>query len=254
MPVEHAAREGILKDRVAVVTGGSRGIGRAIVEELLREGAVVHYFSRSEGDSLEYFRENHPASDVTYHQVDVSDEAVVAETFEKILEARPGIDILVNNAGITRDGLIMRMSSEDWRTVMDVNLASAFYCSRAVARHMIKRRAGSIINITSVVGKIGNAGQANYAASKAGLIGFTKSLARETAGRSVRVNAIAPGFIETEMTDKLNEQQRAQLIEQIPMGRIGSGEDVARACLFLASDMSTYITGEVLTVGGGLAM
>lgn len=243
-----------VKDRVAVVTGGSRGIGRAIVETLLQEGAIVHYFSRSVGDSLDYFRESLPGADVTFHGVDVSDEEAVTAAFDQILGDRPGIDILINNAGVTRDGLIMRMSSQDWRTVMDINLTSAFFTSRAVARHMIKRRAGSIINITSVVGKIGNAGQANYAASKAGLIGFTKSLARETAGRGVRVNAIAPGFIETEMTDKLNEQQREQLIAQIPMGRIGTGMDVAQACLFLASDMSTYITGEVLTVGGGLAM
>lgn len=254
MPAEQDRAGGMLKGRVALVTGGSRGIGRAVVEAFLREGAAVHYFSRSAGDSLEYFRECVPAGDVTHHALDVSDEAAVGQAFESILEQRSGIDILVNNAGITRDGLIMRMSAEDWRTVMDVNLASAFYCSRAVARHMIKRRGGSIINITSVVGKIGNAGQANYAASKAGLIGLTKSLARETAGRGVRVNAIAPGFIETEMTDKLNEQQREQLIAQIPMGRIGSGRDVAQACLFLASDMSTYVTGEVLTVGGGLAM
>ena len=243
-----------VKDQVAVVTGGSRGIGRAIVETLLREGAIVHYFSRSAGDSIEYFRERVPGADVTHHALDVSDESAVNQVFEEILAARPGIDILVNNAGITRDGLIMRMSMEDGQKVMEVNLASAFLTSRAVARHMIKRRAGSIINITSVVGKIGNAGQANYAASKAGLIGFTKSLARETASRGVRVNAIAPGFIETEMTGKLNEQQREQLINQIPMGRIGTGEDVAAACLFLASPMSTYITGEVLTVGGGLAM
>ncbi len=240
--------------RVAVVTGGSRGIGRSIVLSLLRDGAAVHYFSRSAGDSLEFFRSEVDGADVTHHAVDVSDEDAIKGAFEEILTARPGIDILVNNAGITRDGLIMRMSSEDWRSVMEINLTSAFLCSRAVARHMIKRRSGSIVNITSVVGKIGNAGQANYAASKAGLIGFTKSLARETASRNVRVNAIAPGFIETEMTDKLNDQQREQLVGQIPMGRIGAADEVASVCLFLASDASSYITGEVLTVGGGLAM
>lgn len=243
-----------VKDKVAVVTGGSRGIGRSIVETLLRNGAVVHYVSRSVGDSLEYLREQVPGADVTHHALDVSDEEAVKAVFAEILEARPGIDILVNNAGITRDGLLMRMSLEDWQKVQDVNLTSAFLCSRAVARHMIKRRSGSIVNITSVVGKIGNAGQANYAASKAGLIGLTKSLARETAGRGVRVNAVAPGFIETEMTDKLNDQQREQLVGQIPMGRIGNAREVAEVCLFLASDLSSYVTGEVISVGGGLAM
>lgn len=224
------------------------------MEAFLREGLAVHYLSRSVGDSLDYFREQVPDADVTHHALDVSDESAVKAVFEEIITARPGIDVLVNNAGITRDGLIMRMALDDWRAVMEVNLASAFLTSRAVARHMIKRRSGSIINITSVVGQIGNAGQANYAASKAGLIGFTKSLARETASRSVRVNAIAPGFIETEMTDKLNEQQRDQLVNQIPMGRIGVPEEIASVCLFLASDMASYITGEVITVGGGLAM
>jgi 3-oxoacyl-[acyl-carrier protein] reductase len=148
----------------------------------------------------------------------------------------------------------MRMSAEDWRDVMDINLASAFYTSKALSRSMIKQRGGSIINITSVVGLIGNAGQANYAASKAGLIGLTKSLAREVAGRSVRVNAIAPGFIETEMTGRLNDQQRETLQAQIPMGRIGSAREIANVCVFLASDLASYITGEVITVGGGLAM
>jgi 3-oxoacyl-[acyl-carrier protein] reductase len=243
-----------VKDKVVVVTGGSRGIGRAIVDNFLAHGAIVHYFSRNAGDSLEHFREQMPECDVTYHEVDVSDETAVVAAFEEILAVRGAIDVLINNAGITRDGLIMRMSIDDWRSVMDVNLASAFLTSRAVARHMLKRRSGSIINITSVVGKIGNAGQANYAASKAGLIGLTKSLARETAGRGVRVNAVAPGFIETEMTGKLNEQQREQLLGQIPMGRIGTADEVAGVCLFLASDMASYVTGEVLTVGGGLAM
>ncbi|SIQ74188.1 3-oxoacyl-[acyl-carrier-protein] reductase [Alkalispirochaeta americana] len=244
----------LLQGKVAVVTGGSRGIGRAIVEQFLLNGAVVHYFSRTEGGSLEYFRNQVPGADVTHHEVDVSNEEALQAAFEEIFTLREGIDILVNNAGITRDGLIMRMSLEDWETVQTINLTSAFLASRAVARHMIKRRSGSIINITSVVGKIGNAGQANYAASKAGLIGFTKSLARETASRGVRVNAVAPGFIATEMTEKLSPQQQEQLTEQIPLGRIGEAGDVAGACLFLASDMASYITGEILTVGGGLAM
>ncbi len=244
----------LIDGKTAVITGGSRGIGSRIVETFLANGAIVHSLSRSAGNSLEDYRSRFGSDNVFHHSVDVSDEQAVTEAINTILDTHDGVDILVNNAGVTRDGLIMRMSAEDWKTVMDVNLASAFYTSKALARHMIKRRSGSIINITSVVGKIGNAGQANYAASKAGLIGLTKSLAREVAGRSVRVNAVAPGFIETEMTDRLNEQQREALIAQIPMGRIGTAEEVAKVCLFLASDMASYITGEVVTVGGGLAM
>ncbi len=244
----------LMDGKVVIVTGGSRGIGRTIVDSFLRAGAVVHYLSRSEGDALEQLRAQYGAGAVHHHTVDVSDEPSVSTAISEIIEAHDGVDVLVNNAGITRDGLIMRMSAEDWRTVLDVNLASAFYTSKALARHMIKRRGGAIINITSVVGITGNAGQANYAASKAGLIGFTKSIAREVASRNVRVNAIAPGFIDTEMTDKLNDQQRETLQSQIPMGRIGSAEEVAQVCLFLASDMASYITGEVITVGGGLAM
>ena len=244
----------LIDGKVAVVTGGSRGIGKQIVETFLKNGATVHYISRNVGDSLDDFRSRYPQERVFHHALDVADEAAVTATITEILAQHDGIDILVNNAGITRDGLIMRMSAEDWRTVMDVNLASAFFTSKALTRHMIKRRAGSIINITSVVGMIGNGGQANYAASKAGLIGLTKSLAREVGSRGVRVNAIAPGFIETEMTDKLNEQQRETLIAQIPMGRIAAAEEVANVCVFLASEMASYITGEVITVGGGLAM
>lgn len=244
----------LVEGKIAVITGGSRGIGREITETFLKNGAVVHYFSRNAGDSLEYFREAVPGCDVTFHAVDVAREEEVLAAFEEIHSARGAVDILVNNAGITRDGLMMRMSTADWQTVMDVNLTGAFLCSRAVTRTMIKNRRGSIINITSVVGKIGNGGQANYSSSKAGLIGLTKSLAREAGSRGVRVNAIAPGFIETEMTDTLNDTQREALVSQIPMGRIGGAAEVASACLFLASDMASYITGEVLTVGGGLAM
>jgi 3-oxoacyl-[acyl-carrier protein] reductase len=244
----------LIDGKVALVTGGSRGIGRQIVETFLQNGAVVHTFSRNAGEDISRLQKAYGEDHLTHHAVDVGDETAVTEAVKAVYAQSGRVDVLVNNAGITRDGLIMRMSSEDWRTVMDVNLASAFYTSKAVTRSMIKQRSGSIINITSVVGLIGNAGQANYSASKAGLVGLTKSMAREVAGRSVRVNAIAPGFIETEMTDRLNEEQREALQSQIPMGRIGSAEEIAKVCVFLASDMASYITGEVITVGGGLAM
>jgi 3-oxoacyl-[acyl-carrier protein] reductase len=244
----------MVEGKVVVVTGGSRGIGREIVEMFLRNNAIVHYMSRNAGDSLQYFRDTIAGADVTFHSLDVSDEGAVTAVFSEIIALRGAIDVLVNNAGITKDGLMMRMSATDWQNVIDINLTGSFLCSRAVARQMIKSRGGSIINITSVVGKIGNGGQANYASSKAGLIGLTKSMAREVGSRGVRVNAIAPGFIETEMTDTLNAAQREALASQIPMGRIGSAREVASVCLFLASDMASYITGEVVTVGGGLAM
>jgi len=244
----------LIDGKVALVTGGSRGIGRQIVETFLKNGAIVHSFSRTAGDDISRLQEKHGTDHLIHHAVDVGDESTVATAVKAVYEQSGRVDVLVNNAGITRDGLIMRMSSEDWRTVMDVNLGSAFYTSKAVTRSMIKQRSGSVINITSVVGLIGNAGQANYSASKAGLIGLTKSMAREVAGRNVRVNAIAPGFIETEMTDRLNDEQRETLQSQIPMGRIGSAEEIANVCVFLASDMASYITGEVITVGGGLAM
>ncbi len=239
----------------AVITGGSRGIGADIVRTFLKNGAEVHYFSRSPGDSTDEFAElarEHDTS-VRHHPVDVADETAVDAAVKEVLDEGP-LDVLVNNAGVTRDGLVMRMKLEDWDAVMNVNLRSAFLCSRAVSRAMIRQRKGSIINITSIVGVIGNGGQANYASSKAGLIGLTKSLARELASRSVRVNAIAPGFIQTDMTGQLNDEQRSTLTAQIPLDRLGTGEDVARAALFLASDLSTYVTGHVLHVTGGLGM
>lgn len=241
-----------LENKTALVTGASRGIGLAITQLFLQQGATVHAVSRSQGDLAALLTE-YPQR-LVHHAVDVSDEQAVSQAVAEIIEQGDGIDILVNNAGITRDGLIMRMSTADWQQVLDVNLSSAFFTSRALARHMIKRRSGCIINVSSVVGVTGNPGQANYVASKAGLIGLTKSLARELASRTVRVNAVAPGFIATDMTRQLNDEQRSALSGQIPLQRIGNPEEVAAICLFLASDLSSYVTGQVLHVDGGLAM
>lgn len=246
----------LLKDKIAVVTGGSRGIGREIVLSFLNEGASIYFLDLQEGEYLSEYQsiaKSHGAG-VWFKEANVADEDRVNTVIDEIAKEAGRIDILVNNAGITRDGLIFRMKTEDWKTVLDVNLSSAFYCSRAASRHMIKQKGGSIINVASIVGVIGNGGQTNYSASKAGLIGLTKSLAREVASRSVRVNAVAPGFIVTPMTDKLNEEQKAALYGQIPMGRLGEPAEVAKVILFLASDLSSYITGEVVKITGGLGM
>lgn len=245
-----------LQGKNAIITGGSRGIGKAIVEAFLREGANVAYISRTqaaEHASLESVASQHGGS-VVFRSADVGDEQSVTQAIEELHAAMGSIDVLVNNAGITKDGLVFRMKSEDWDDVLRINLSSAFYTCRAVSRLMIKQRSGSIINVTSIVGLIGNGGQVNYSASKAGMVGLTKSLAREVAGRSVRVNAVAPGFIETDMTGKLTADQRESLIGQIPMGRVGKPEEVASVCVFLSSDASSYITGQVLPITGGMAM
>ena len=247
---------GSLGRKVCLVTGGSRGIGRAIVELFAREGASVYYLSRSEaedGAALATAAAEGGGS-VEWMSCDVASESAVEAAVEAVIKARGCIDVAVNNAGITRDGLVFRMSLDDWEAVLKTNLTSAFLVSKTVARHMIKKRSGSIINLSSVVGMRGNGGQTNYAASKAGVIGFTKSLAREVASRGVRVNALAPGFIETSMTAKISEEMREKLKASIPLGRIGSPEDVARAALFLASDASSYITGEVLRIDGGMGI
>lgn len=246
----------MLQGKTAVVTGGSRGIGREIVLSFLHQGASIYYLDLQEGKYLgEYQKlaQEHGAQ-AFFKEANVADEERVNQVFDEIAKEAGSIDILVNNAGITRDTLIFRMKTEDWKSVLDVNLSSAFYCSRAVSRQMIKQRGGSIINVASIVGVIGNAGQTNYSASKAGLIGLTKSLAREVASRGVRVNAVAPGFIVTPMTDKLNEEQKGALYSQIPLGRLGDPEEVAKVILFLASDLSSYVTGEVLKITGGLGM
>ena len=248
--------QSMMKGKVSIVTGGSKGIGRAIVELFAREGSRVFYFSRSEADepaALSAAAEVGCGS-VKWIACDVADEAKVNAAVEAIVAEAGAVDALVNNAGVTRDGLVFRMSLDDWDTVLRTNLTSAFLVSRAVARHMIKRRSGSIVNVSSVVGIIGNGGQTNYSASKAGLIGFTKSLAREVGSRGVRVNALAPGFIETSMTEKIPAEAKEKMKSGIPLGRTGTAEDVALAALFLCSDMSTYVTGEILQVDGGMGM
>jgi 3-oxoacyl-[acyl-carrier protein] reductase len=246
----------ILKGKKAIVSGASRGIGNAIVREYLCEGAIVYGVSRKEADNCAELEEAGKASGGVYRwrQVDVTREEEITKAVDAIVVEAGGIDILVNNAGITRDGLIFRMSTADWEEVLKVNLTSAFFASRTMARSMIRQRSGSIINISSVSGIMGNAGQVNYSASKAGLIGFSKSLAREVASRGVRVNAIAPGFIETDMTKTLAEKAREALFSQIPLGRAGTAADVAALAVFLASDSSAYITGQVIQVDGGLSM
>lgn len=246
----------LIDGKKALVTGGSRGIGSGIVKTFLRNGATVYYISRKPGDHLDEYKRiaEENGVEVIYKEGNVADEETITATVNEILEESGGIDILVNNAGIARDGLVMRMSAEDWQDVININLTSAFYISKVVSRSMIKRRQGAIVNVTSIVGLVGNAGQSNYAASKAGLVGFTKSLAREIAGRNVRVNAVAPGYIQTEMTGKLSEEQQESLKAQIPMGRVGEPEDVANVILFLASDLAAYVTGQVIRISGGMGM
>jgi 3-oxoacyl-[acyl-carrier protein] reductase len=244
-----------LADKIAVVTGAGRGIGRAIALKFAGEGADVVCVSRTPDNSQKVADEVRALGRKAWAcAVDVADAKAVAEASEKILAESGKIDILVNNAGITRDGLLMRMSDEDWDLVMNTNLRGAFGFTRAFTRVFVRQRSGRIINIASVIGLIGNAGQANYAASKAALIGFTKSVARELASRTITVNAIAPGFIETDMTSVLNQDLRIELLKRIPMNSFGQSEDIANAAVFLASPSARYITGQVLTVDGGMVM
>jgi 3-oxoacyl-[acyl-carrier protein] reductase len=248
--------ERLLQGKVCIVTGGSKGIGRAIVGLFAHEGARVYYFSRSEAEDTVALASAaaEGGGTVKWIACDVADAEKVDAAVETVVAEAGVVDALVNNAGVTRDGLVFRMSLDDWDTVLRTNLTSAFLVSRVVARHMIKRRSGSIVNVSSVVGIIGNGGQTNYSASKAGLIGFTKSLAREVGSRGVRVNALAPGFIETSMTEKIPSEAKEKLKSGIPLGRTGRPEDVAAAALFLCSDLSTYVTGDVLKVDGGMGM
>lgn len=244
-----------LENQIAVVTGAGRGIGRAIALKFAEEGADVVCVSRTEANSAKVAEEVRALGRKAWpFAVDVADAGAVNEAAEKILTETGRVDLLVNNAGVTRDGLLMRMSDEDWDTVLNTNLRGAFLVTKAFTRMFVKQRSGRIINIASVIGLIGNAGQANYAASKAGLIGFTQSVARELAARGVTVNAIAPGFIETDMTAVLNDDVKKELLKRIPAGSLGQAEDIAHASLFLASPGSRYITGQVLTVDGGMVM
>ena len=244
------------ENQIAVVTGAGRGIGHAIALRLASDGARVASVSRTEANAKKTADEiNATRADAAKHYaVDVADHAAVQKVGAQILEDFGKIDILVNNAGVTRDGLAMRMSVEDWDTVINTNLRGAFNFTQSIVRAMIKQRGGRIINITSVIGLIGNAGQTNYAASKAGLIGFTKSLARELASRNITVNAIAPGFITTDMTSELSEEVKQTIQSKIPMNLLGKPEDVANAVAFLASAEASYITGQVLCVDGGMVM
>lgn len=246
----------ILKGKKAIVTGGSRGIGKEIVMEFLKEGAFVYFLDLNPSEYLQEMEESAKAAgvEVFWNEADVSRENEIGQVVEEILNHSGGIDILVNNAGITRDGLIFRMSYENWDKVLKINLTSAFLMSQIVARHMIKRRSGSIINMASVVGLGGNAGQTNYASSKAGLIGLTRSLAKEVGSRGVRVNAVAPGYIDTEMTRALPERAREAMLTQVSLGRPGSPQEVAEVVTFLASDKSSYVSGHVLRVDGAMSI
>ncbi len=241
-----------LSGKVALVTGGSRGIGRAIAERLYAAGAHVAVLARDETRAAEVAATLTGRGKAMPVAADVADPEQVAQVVTQIEEALGPIDILVNNAGVTKDGVLVRMSNDDWDTVLDVNLKGAFNTIKVVSRGMMKRRFGRIVNVTSIVGIIGNRGQANYAASKAGLIGLTKSVAKELASRNVLANAVAPGFIDTDMTRELPEPAREALLAQIPLSRLGSGNDVAGAVAFLASDLAGYITGQVLVVDGGM--
>ncbi len=244
-----------LANKVAIVTGSTRGIGRAVAEHLAKEGAHVAVCGRDGEKAIQVAEAIVEQGGIARgFRCDVTVEEDVQNLVRDVQEAFGSIDILVNNAGITRDTLLLRMKDADWDDVMEVNVKSMYRCAKAVLRPMMKQRSGRIINITSVIGLMGNAGQANYAAAKAAVIGFTKSLAKEAASRGITVNAIAPGYIATDMTDALDEKVRERIIEAIPLGTIGQPEDVAHAVVFLASDEARYITGHTLVVDGGLVM
>lgn len=246
----------MFEGKVALVTGAGKGIGKEIALELARGGAkcVINYASSATGAESVVEEIRAMGSEAMTYKCDVSDADAVQKMITDVMEQYGRIDILVNNAGITKDGLMLKMTEADFMAVLDINLKGAFNCMKAVTKPMMKQRYGRIINITSIVGIIGNAGQVNYAASKAGLIGMTKSAARELASRNITVNAVAPGFIETDMTDVLPDSVKEQLLAQIPMKKLGQTGDIANAVCFLADEKASYITGQVLQVNGGMAM
>jgi 3-oxoacyl-[acyl-carrier protein] reductase len=246
----------LLENKVALITGASRGIGRAIAQKLAEQGANVAFTylsSVEKGEALVAELAVHGTTIKGYCS-DASDFNAAEELVTQVVADFGKLDILINNAGITRDTLLMRMTEEHWDDVLRINLKSVFNLTKAATKPMMRAKSGSIINITSVVGLMGNAGQANYSASKAGILGFTKSVAKELGSRNIRSNAIAPGFIETEMTNELNETQLQEWLKSIPLKRAGKGEDIANACVFLGSDMSAYMTGQTLIVDGGMLM
>ena len=244
-----------LKDKAALVTGGAQGIGLTIAESLALEGAHVFLgdvnLEGAEKSAENLRSQGHNASAV---QLNVADPEQVRSVFDSISKEAKPVDILINNAGITRDGLAMRMKEEDWDLVLNINLKGSFLCSQQAAKQMMKQKRGAIVNISSIVGVMGNAGQANYSSSKAGLIGLTKTMARELAARNITVNAVAPGFIDTDMTRVLDEKVRGKLIEQIPLARLGEPKDIADCVSFLVSEKARYITGQVINVNGGMLM
>ncbi|MCU7553962.1 3-oxoacyl-ACP reductase FabG [Alteromonas sp. ASW11-19] len=242
-----------LKGKVALVTGASRGIGKAIATQLAAQGATVVGTATSDkgADAISEYLSAHGGKGLA---LNVTDKASVDSVIKQIAEDFGGIDILVNNAGITRDNLLMRMKDDEWQDIIDTNLTAIFTLSKAVLRGMMKKRAGRIVNVGSVVGSAGNAGQANYAAAKAGVIGFSKSMAREVASRGITINVVAPGFIDTDMTKALNDDQRAAIFSDIPANRLGQPEEIAATVAFLVSDGAAYITGETIHVNGGMYM
>lgn len=246
-----------LKDKVILVTGGSQGIGADIVEELYKEGAFVYYTGRSEEklkiilEKLKMYKDN---GNIKYFVCDVTDSKAVEQVVSEILKERGRIDVLVNNAGITMDNILLRMKEDEWDGVINTNLKGVFIVTKAVLKPMIKQKYGKIINISSVVASMGNAGQANYCASKAGIEGFTRAIAREVASRNITVNAIAPGYISTPMTERLPEDVKKSMLAMIPLGRFGECKDIASVVKFLADDSANYITGQVIHVNGGMYM
>lgn len=246
----------LLTGKTAIVTGGSRGIGRAIALCLAAEGASVAVIyagnTAAAEETLQAITDK--GGKAISIQCDVANEDAVTAMVKQVKEQFGSVDILVNNAGITRDGLLMRMKTADWQAVLDTNLTGTFFCTKAVTKFMMKQRSGAIVNLTSVVGLTGNAGQANYAAAKSGIIGFTKSVAKELASRGIRANAVAPGCIDTDMTAVLSDAVKEEMLKTIPLGRVAQPEEVAKAVLFLVSDCASYITGQVLNVDGGMVM